>query len=72
MTAVTLYRIDPACNMRRLYALDVQPDLFSGFTGVKEWGRIVRRSRMIGEPNPDRCRCPRRHAVPAKRRCGHT
>jgi predicted DNA-binding WGR domain protein len=47
MTAVTLYRIDPARNMRRFYALDVQPDLFGGFAVVKEWGRIGR----AGIPN---------------------
>jgi WGR domain len=39
MSAVHLARIDPACNMRRFYRLDVQPDLFGGFAVVKEWGR---------------------------------
>jgi predicted DNA-binding WGR domain protein len=43
MSAVHLIRIDPARNMRRFYRLDVQPDLFSGFAVVKEWGRIARR-----------------------------
>jgi predicted DNA-binding WGR domain protein len=48
-TAVHLHRIDPARNMRRFYALDVQPDLFGGFTVVKEWGRIGARGRMMDE-----------------------
>ena len=53
MTAVTLYRIDPARNMRRFYALDVQPDLFGGFMVVKEWGRIGSRGGTImDEPHP--------------------
>ena len=47
--AVHLYRIDPARNMARFYALDVQPDLFGGFAVVKEWGRIGGRGRVIGE-----------------------
>jgi len=27
---IELRRIDPACNIRRFYRLDVQPDLFGG------------------------------------------
>jgi predicted DNA-binding WGR domain protein len=49
MTAGTLYRTDPARNMRRFYSLDVQPDLFGGFAVVKEWGRIATRGRLAGE-----------------------
>jgi len=52
MTAVTLYRIDPARNMRRFYALDVQPDLFGVFIVVKEWGRIGTGGRIMDEPHP--------------------
>jgi predicted DNA-binding WGR domain protein len=54
MTAVTLRRIDSACNMRRFYRLDVQPDLFGVFTLVREWGRIGRAGqvRMIPYPTP--------------------
>jgi WGR domain len=40
MSAVHLARIDPSRNMCRFYRLDVQPDLFGGFSVVKEWGRI--------------------------------
>jgi predicted DNA-binding WGR domain protein len=52
MSAVHLIRIDPARNMRRFYALDVQPDLFGGFAVVKAWGRIGRRGRMMDELHP--------------------
>jgi predicted DNA-binding WGR domain protein len=47
MTAVNLSRIDPLRNMCRFYRLDVQPDLFGGFSVVKEWGRIGARGRMV-------------------------
>jgi predicted DNA-binding WGR domain protein len=40
MTAVTLRRIEPEANELRFYFLDVQPDLFGGWSLVKEWGRI--------------------------------
>ncbi len=42
MYSVTLYRIDPARNMRRFYRLDVQPDLFGQHCLMREWGRIGR------------------------------
>ena len=41
MSAVQLYRVDEAANLRRFYRLDVQPSLF-GFSAVYEWGRIGR------------------------------
>jgi predicted DNA-binding WGR domain protein len=40
MSAFTLYRVDPARNVRRFYRLDVQPDLFGLWLFVREWGRI--------------------------------
>jgi predicted DNA-binding WGR domain protein len=40
MSAVVLRRIDPAQNMARFYRLDVQPDLFGGWSFTREWGRI--------------------------------
>jgi predicted DNA-binding WGR domain protein len=49
MNAVTLHRIDPAHNMARFYALDVQPDLFGGVLLVKAWGRIGGRGRVVHE-----------------------
>ncbi len=39
MSAVQLYKINPAENMARFYRLDVQPGLF-GWSAVYEWGRI--------------------------------
>jgi predicted DNA-binding WGR domain protein len=49
MTAITLRRIDPARNMRRFYALDVQPELFGGFLLMKRWGRIGTFGRITAE-----------------------
>ncbi len=42
MTALTLYRTDPARNMARFYHLDLQQDLFGTWCVVREWGRIGR------------------------------
>jgi predicted DNA-binding WGR domain protein len=39
MTAITLYRVDPARNMRRYYRLDIQPDMFGFWLFVRQWGR---------------------------------
>jgi predicted DNA-binding WGR domain protein len=39
---LVLQRIDPARNMARYYRLDVQPDLFGGWSFIREWGRIGR------------------------------
>ena len=39
---VYLRRIDPARNMARFYRLDVQRDLFGGWSFVREWGRVGR------------------------------
>lgn len=35
-----LYRIDPSQNMSRYYTLSVQPNLFGGFSLLRNWGRI--------------------------------
>ena len=37
---VTLRRIDPAKNMARFYALEVDRDLFGRHVLVRRWGRI--------------------------------
>jgi predicted DNA-binding WGR domain protein len=37
---IVLRRIEPQRNMRRFYALSLQPDLFGSVSVVKEWGRI--------------------------------
>lgn len=39
---IKLTRIDPTHNMQRYYCLSVQPDLFGGYTLIREWGRLGR------------------------------
>jgi len=46
MTPVCLTRLDPPRNMARFYRLDMQPDLFGGWSLVREWGRIGRAGRL--------------------------
>ena len=41
-----LYRIDPSQNMSRYYTLCVQPNLFGGFSLIRNWGRIVTGGQM--------------------------
>jgi predicted DNA-binding WGR domain protein len=48
--AVYLHRIDAARNMRRFYALDVQPDLFGAWMLMRRWGRIGTAGQARGEP----------------------
>ena len=40
MNPVELRRLDPARNMFRFYLLAIEPDLFSGFRLLRQWGRI--------------------------------
>lgn len=40
MNAVTRTRHKPFRNMHRYYRLDVQPDLFGSWCGIREWKRI--------------------------------
>ena len=35
-----LFRIDPTRNMRRFYAVTIQPNLFGGHSVMRNWGRI--------------------------------
>ncbi len=37
MTAIVLTRIDATQNMQRFYKLDVQPDLFGGWSLISDW-----------------------------------
>ena len=51
---VTLRRIDPARNMARFYALEVERDLFGRIVLARRWGRIgtggkVRLDEYTGE-----------------------
>jgi predicted DNA-binding WGR domain protein len=52
MSAVVLRRIDPERDMFRFYRLDVQPDLFGGWTFIREWGRIGRPGTVKTVPCP--------------------
>jgi predicted DNA-binding WGR domain protein len=47
---VTLRRIDPAKNMARFYAMEVQLDLFGAIMLMKQWGRLGTGGRIAGEP----------------------
>ena len=47
--AVTLRRIDPAKNMARFYAMDVQADLFGAVLLMRQWGRIGTYGRVAAE-----------------------
>lgn len=50
--AVTLRRIDADKNMARFYRMDVQPDLFGGWSFIREWGRIGRPGQVRSTPYP--------------------
>lgn len=52
MSVVQLRRVDPAQNVARFYVLTVQPDLFGGWTLVREWGRIGRAGTVRQVPYP--------------------
>lgn len=52
MTAVTLYRTDPARNMARYYRLDVQRDLFGAWCCIREWGGLGRAGQTRSSPYP--------------------
>jgi predicted DNA-binding WGR domain protein len=52
MSAIVLRRIDPERDMFRFYRLDVQPDLFGGWSFIREWGRIGRPGTVKTLPCP--------------------
>jgi predicted DNA-binding WGR domain protein len=58
VSALILYRIDPARRMRRFYIMDVQPDLFGQWSFIREWGRIGSpgQMRIATCPNEDEAR----------------
>ena len=62
-------RPDPTRNMRRFYRLDVQPDLFSGFLLLKQWGRIGAGGRIKAERYD--AEAPALDQVERKRRRGY-
>ncbi|TKV80090.1 WGR domain-containing protein [Bradyrhizobium elkanii] len=54
MTAIMLTRNHASKNMYCFYSLDVQPDLFGGFSLIREWGRIGRAGQVRMENFPTR------------------
>ena len=50
LIGVTLRRIDPAKNMARFYAMEVQFDLFGAIMLMRQWGRLGTGGRIAGEP----------------------
>ena len=48
-----LVRVEPAANVHRYYALEVQPDLFGGCSLVRAWGRIGLSRTTRVELHPD-------------------
>lgn len=46
---IHMKRIDPAQNMRRFYALAIQPTLFGGASVIRNWGRIGTNGRLMME-----------------------
>ncbi|MGQ2908823.1 MAG: WGR domain-containing protein [Aliihoeflea sp.] len=42
-------RVDPTQNMRRFYALTIQPTLFGGASVIRNWGRIATNGRSMME-----------------------
>lgn len=53
MEDLTLYRIDPARNMARFYALSIEPTLFGGRSLTRRWGRVGTQGRQIVELHAD-------------------
>lgn len=54
MTALVLTRIDAGKNMQRFYKLDIQPDLFGGWSLIREWGRLGRAGQVRIQNFPTR------------------
>ncbi len=46
MSGTYLTRSDVSCNMNRFYRMEVQPELFGGWTLWREWGRIGRGGQL--------------------------
>lgn len=49
----TLFKHVPATNQHRFYYVAVWPDLFGGFSLVREWGRIGQPGTLRLDPYPD-------------------
>ena len=70
---IIIQRRNPDRSMNRFYALTVHPDLVSGWTLQREWGRIGSPGRVVIEPFPDEREAARAGAEieAAKRRRGY-
>jgi predicted DNA-binding WGR domain protein len=68
-----IQRRDIDRSMHRFYAFDVHPDLISGWTLLREWGRIGSPGRVLIEPFPDKDQAldAGRKLEAAKRRRGY-
>lgn len=73
VSALTLYRIDPARRMWRFYIMDVQPDLFGQWSLIREWGRIGSpgQMRIATCPNEDEARARLARHLDIKERRGY-
>jgi predicted DNA-binding WGR domain protein len=74
MSAITLTRIDPSRNMARFYRLDVQPDLFGGWSLWREWGRLGSSGQVRHAPYPtaEAAETARQMVERAKRKRGYS
>ena len=73
MTALQLTRTDPDQNMARFYRLDVQPDLFGGWSLWREWGRMGCSGTVRRDPYPtqDAAEVAKARLAEAKARRGY-
>lgn len=70
---VHLRRIDPTQNMRRFYALAIQPTLFGGASVIRNWGRIGSNGQAMMQTfdRPDEADDALRRLERSKRRRGY-
>ena len=73
MTVLHLPRTDLTKNMARYYRLDVQPDLFGGWSLWREWGRMGHSGTVRLDPYPDQtaAEAARTRLAEAKARRGY-
>lgn len=71
--AAELVKVSPAKRQARFYRLEIWPDLFGGFSLVREYGRIGQPGRLQFDPFPeiDTARKAFARLVSRKQRRGH-
>ncbi len=69
----TLHHIEPARQCFRFYRLAVWPDLFGGFSLVREWGRLGQPGKLWLDSydSQDEAETALVHLARAKRRKGY-